>query len=78
MATLSRRWSPRAPDRDGGPGPGAWLWGWHDVNGFPDAVAVLVNGGLPHSTVEVGAGTIVALLVEDPRATLPAPSTATA
>jgi hypothetical protein len=100
------------------PGPGSWLWGWHNVNGFPDAVvarsaqvrelgarfgiaeltaeevplrgeprqdateyavvAGLVNGGLPHYTVEVGAGTIVAFLVEDQRATLPAPSTATA
>ena len=100
------------------PGPGSWLWAWHNVNGFPDAVvarsaqvrelgarwgigeltaeevplrgdprqdateyavvAGLVNGGLPHYTAEVGAGTIVAFLVEDPRAVLPAPSTATA
>lgn len=100
------------------PGPGSWMWGWHNVNGFPDAVvarsaqvrelgtwfgiadltapevplrgeprqdaveyatvAGLVNGGFPHYTVEVGAGTIVAFLVEDPSAALPAPSTATA
>jgi hypothetical protein len=100
------------------PGPGSWLWGWHNVNGFPDAVvarsaqvrelgtrfgitqltaeevplrgeprqdateyavvAGLVNGGLPHYTVEVGAGTIVAFLIEEPSAALPAPSTATA
>ncbi len=100
------------------PGPGSWVWGWHNVNGFPDAVvarsarvrelgarfgisaltaeevplrgeprqdateyavvAGLVNGGLPHYTVEVGAGTIVAFLIEDPQAALPAPSAATA
>lgn len=100
------------------PGPGSWMWGWHNVNGFPDAVvarsaqvrdlgarfgiaeltsaevplrgeprqdateyavvAGLVNGGLPHYTAEVGAGTVVAFLVEDQRVALPAPSTATA
>lgn len=38
----------------------------------------LVNGGLPHYTAEVGAGTVVAFLVEDARAALPAPSVATA
>lgn len=100
------------------PGPGTWMWGWSDVNGFPapvvaratlvrelgtryglaelaapesplrgdprqDAVeyavvAGLVNGGLPHYTADAGNGTIVAFVLDEPRAALPAPSCATA
>lgn len=41
-------------------------------------VAGLVNGGFPHYTADAGNGTIVAFLVEEPRAALPAPSCATA
>ena len=40
--------------------------------------AGLVNGGLPHYTAEVGGGTVVAFVVDEPRAALGAPSTATA
>lgn len=37
------------------PGPGTWLWGWHNVNGFPDhllaaANAVRDSGGVPELT----------------------------
>lgn len=41
-------------------------------------VAGLVNDGLPHYTADVGSGTVVAFLVEEPRAALPAPSCVTA
>lgn len=40
--------------------------------------AGLVNGGLPHYTAEVGGGTVVAFVVDEPRAALGAPSVATA
>jgi hypothetical protein len=100
------------------PGPGTWMWAWHNVNAFPDAVvarsaqvrefgtrfalpelttpevplrgeprqdaveyavvAGLVNGGLPHYTAAVGGSTIVALVVDEPRAALPPPSGVTA
>lgn len=36
--------------------------------------AGLVNGGLPHYTADVGNGTVVAFLLDEPRAALPAPS----
>lgn len=38
----------------------------------------LVNGGLPHYTAEVGGGTVVAFVVDEPRAALDAPSAVTA
>ena len=100
------------------PGPGTWMWAWHNVNDFPDAavaraaqvrdfgtrfalpelttaevplrgeprqdaveyavVAGLVAGGLPHYTAAVGGSTIVAFVVDEPRAALPEPSVATA
>ncbi|GAA3565390.1 hypothetical protein GCM10022197_21490 [Microlunatus spumicola] len=100
------------------PGPGTWMWGWSNVNGFPppvvaraaavrdfgarfglaeltapetplrgeprqDAVeyamvAGLVNGGLPHYTADAGNGTVVAFVLDEPQASLPAPSCATA
>lgn len=41
-------------------------------------VAGLVNGGWPHYTADAGNGTVVAFVVEEPRAALPAPSCATA
>lgn len=41
-------------------------------------VAGLVNGGLPHYTAEVGGGTVVAFVLDEPRAALPAPSLVTA
>ena len=41
-------------------------------------VAGLVAGGWPHYTAAIGGSTIVALVVEEPRAALPEPSAATA
>ncbi|RYZ26734.1 MAG: hypothetical protein EOP01_08625, partial [Propionibacteriaceae bacterium] len=41
-------------------------------------VAGLVNGGFPHYTADAGNGTVVAFLVEEPRAALPAPITVAA